>query len=119
LDYSQNFKKVEKISRHVIWPQKLDHFWPFYKRKGLPFSITPSIYWSQRAELNRRPTGYELASILNIPEKVGLEGEYNRTKLGIKWVQQGIPWQDESVPAYCGESKHHHPLKPSQIHFSW
>ena len=40
----------------VLFDVKLHRF---DSNKRLPFLVTPYIYWSQRAELNRRPTDYE------------------------------------------------------------
>ena len=45
----------------VLFDVKLHRF---DSNKRLPFLVTPYIYWSQRAELNRRPTDYELDGVV-------------------------------------------------------
>ena len=44
----------------VLFDVKLHRF---DSNKRLPFLVTPYIYWSQRAELNRRPTDYESVAL--------------------------------------------------------
>ena len=46
----------------VLFDVKLHRF---DSNKRLPFLVTSYIYWSQRAELNRRPTDYESESLSN------------------------------------------------------